>query len=137
MSKTLVVLVLAVVFTAASSFAAPSPGPSPEILLAEIFAATPQPEEALLLTPAPVAKACGPYCDCPGCYTTATASGTGSSCTNAQSSLTTQLRDLATGFCGTGSCQLTIVYTENCTLIAPGTYRVSGYAKHGCRDSTC
>ena len=136
MRKTLVVSALGIVF-AAASFAAPTPdSPSPEVLLAEIFAATP-PAEAPLLTPAPAAAACGPYCDCPGCYTTATASGTGSSCTNAISSLDSQLRDLARTFCGTMACQFTIVYTQTCTLIAPGTYQVVGYGRHGCRDSTC
>lgn len=137
MRRTLVLLALGVVFSAAASFAAPAPAsPSPDSLLAEIFAATAQPE-APQQTPARIAVACGPYCDCPGCYTTATASGTGSSCTNAQSSLDTQLRDLARATCGIGACQFTIVYTQTCTLIAPGTYQVAGYGKHGCRDSTC
>jgi hypothetical protein len=136
MRKTLGAFALGLVFTAAASFAEPAPvSPAPEVLLAGIFATAVQ-TEAPFQAPAPVPLACGPYCDCPGCYTTATASGTGSSCTNAQSSLTAQLRDLANGVCGV-ACQLTITYTQACTLIAPGTYQVAGYARHGCRDSTC
>lgn len=134
MRKTLLVLALGILSTAAAAFAAPVPAsPSPEALLAKVFAADPQAETPL----EPVSLACGPYCDCPGCYTTATASGTGSTCANAQSSLTTQLRDVANFFCGIGACQFTVIYTQTCTLIAPGTYQVTGYAKHGCRDSTC
>jgi hypothetical protein len=134
MQKTLVALTLGLALTASASFAEPAPAPSPEVLLAQIFAVTGT--DAPFQAPAPVPQACGPYCDCPGCYTTATASGTGSSCTNAQSALTTQLRDLANSVCGF-ACQLQITYTQTCTQIAPGTYQVTGYAKHGCRDSTC
>ena len=133
MKKILVALALGLVLTAALAASSPA-APSPEALLAQVFAPAP---DAPLQTPAPPVLACGPYCDCPGCYTTATVSGTGSSCTNAESSLNTQLRDLARGFCGTGGCQIVITYTQTCTLIAPGTYRVSGFARHGCRDSTC
>jgi hypothetical protein len=78
---------------------------------------------------------CGPYCDSPGGYTTPTATAIGTSCTVAQTNLTTQLRNYANSVCG-NSCQLVVTTTVACHASGTG-YSVSGYATHGCRDSTC
>ena len=132
MKKILVALALGLVLTAALAASAPA-APSPEALLAQVFAPAP---DAPLQTPAPPVLACGPYCDCPGCYTTVTATGTGSTCANAQTALTNQLKQVANAFCGT-ACQFTVTYTQACTQINPTTWQVTGYGRHGCRDSTC
>lgn len=135
MKKTLVVLALGFVLAATAALAAPAPAaPSPEVLLSQIFESAP---EAPPLTPAPTALACGPYCDCPNCYTTVTASGTGSTCANAQTALTNQLKQVGNAFCGTLACQFTVIYTQACTQINATTWQVTGYGRHGCRDSTC
>ena len=78
---------------------------------------------------------CGPYCDSPGGYTTPTATAIGTSCTVAQTNLTNQLKSYANSTCGV-SCQLVVTTTVACHASGSG-YSVSGYAKHGCRDSTC
>jgi hypothetical protein len=130
MRKTLMVLALGLVLAASASFAAEAP-PSPEQLLAEVAAA------AALQTPTPVALACGPYCDCPGCYTTVTATGTGSTCANAQTALTNQLKQVANASCGTAACQFTMTYTQACTQINGSTWQTTGYGRHGCRDNSC
>lgn len=135
MKKTLVVLALGFVLTATAALAASAPAaPSPEALLAQVFAPAP---DAPLQTSPPAVLACGPYCDCPGCYTTVTATGTGSTCANAQTALTNQLKQVANAFCGTLACQFTVTYTQTCTQINATTWQVAGYGRHGCRDSTC
>jgi hypothetical protein len=79
---------------------------------------------------------CGPYCDLTSGGTTPTATAIGSTCTIAQSNLTTQLRNYANSFCGTGGCNLVVHTTVACHADAGG-FSVSGYATFGCRDSTC
>lgn len=136
MKKTLVVLALGFILTATAALADSVPAAlPPEALLAQVFA--PAHDAPLLQTPAPAALACGPYCDCPGCYTTASATGTGSTCANAQTALTSQLKQVANAFCGTLACQFTVTYTQGCTQINSTTWQVAGYGRHGCRDSTC
>ncbi len=133
MKRTLGMLALGLVLTATAALTAPAPAASsPEALLAQVFAPAP---DAPLQTPAPV-LACGPYCDCPGCYTTVTATGTGSTCANAQTALTNQLKQVANAYCGY-ACQFTVTYTQACTQINPTTWQVTGYGRYGCRDSTC
>ena len=78
---------------------------------------------------------CGPYCDSPGGYTTPTATAIGSSCAIAQANLTAQLKSYANSTCG-ASCQLVVTTTVACHASGSG-FAVSGYATHGCRDSTC
>jgi hypothetical protein len=85
---------------------------------------------------------CGPFCDTSIHETTATISGSGSDCTTAQSSLTSQLQTIARGQCQNfwgdlNYCQLVVHTTTACTLIAPGTWQVQGYATYSCRDTTC
>ena len=95
-------------------------------------------EGALLLSAVPQDRiSCGPYCD--GFYSTVTTFATGSSCSIAQSNLTTLLRSVAkTTTCGgIPPCAVTVIYTVPCRLVSPGVYQVDGYANHGCRDSTC
>ena len=134
MKKTLVVLALGFILTATAALADSVPAAlPPEALLAQVFA--PAHDAPLLQAPAPAALACGPYCDCPGCYTTASATGTSSTCANAQTALTSQLKQVANAFCGT--CQFTVTYTQGCTQINSTTWQVAGYGRHGCRDSTC
>ncbi|HVR97949.1 MAG TPA: hypothetical protein VMW27_15125 [Thermoanaerobaculia bacterium] len=83
------------------------------------------------------AVACGPYCDTAGGSTTPTATAIGSSCTVAQSNLTSQLKSYGNSYCGfVGSCQLVVTTTVACHATGGG-YSVSGYATFGCRDSTC
>lgn len=136
MKKSLGVLAFGFILTATAAFAGPMPDSfPPEALLAQVFA--PAPDALPFQAPAPVASACGPYCDCPGCYTTATASGTGSTCTNAQTALTSQLKQVANAFCGTLACQFAVTYTQTCTQINATTWQVTGYGRHGCRDTTC
>ena len=78
---------------------------------------------------------CGPYFDSPGGYVTPTATAIGSSCAVAQTNLTNQLKSYANSTCG-ASCQLVVTTTVACHATGTG-YSVSGYATHGCRDSTC
>ena len=78
---------------------------------------------------------CGPYCDSPGSYVTPTATAIGTSCAIAQTNLTNQLKSYANSTCG-ASCQLVVTTTVACHASGSG-YSVSGYATHGCRDSTC
>jgi hypothetical protein len=77
---------------------------------------------------------CGAYCDSPGGYTTPTATAIGTSCTVAQTNLTTQLKSYANSTCQ--SCQLVTNTTVACHASGSG-FAVSGYATFGCRDSTC
>ncbi len=136
MKKIVLVLALGLLVSAAASFAASAPADgSYEARLAEYWATTPL--SAALETPAPISKACGAYCDSPGCYNTAIASAIGSTCAIAQTNLQTQLKGVANAFCGTLICQFVTTYTQACTLISPGTYQVKGFGTHGCRDSTC
>ena len=87
------------------------------------------------------AMACGPYCDTFSGGTTATEQGAGSSCAAAQTSLTSQLQDLARADCrtqtGFGICNFVITYTQTCHQVNPTTYQVNGYATYNCRDTTC
>lgn len=127
MRKALVVLALGFVLAASAPVvAAELASPSPEALLAQVFAAAPL-ETPIRLVDLPCTE-----CDCPGCYTTATASGTGTTCTNAQNALRSQL--VASAFCSP-VCQFVVTYTQACTQVGAHSFQVSGYAKHGCRYS--
>ena len=107
--------------------------------MTEVFSAQSLPQSDVF-QPAPVLK-CGPVCFAP-VYTTATISGSGSSCTAAQTSLNSQLQSIAAGYCQNvqgdiGSCSLVVTNTTACTMISPGAYQIQGFAKHHCRDTNC
>lgn len=109
------------------------PDPSAE-LLARIFQAPDSP-------PAPQPLACGWYCESIITYTTGTATGSGGSCTTAQSNLTSQLQSSANSTClnntGMTYCSLQVFTTSGCTEVSPGVFQVQGYATHRCRETTC
>lgn len=113
--------------------------PAPDPALAAVFAASSKGQMSGIR---PVAVTCGPFCDTSIHATSATISGSGPDCTTAQSSLTSQLQSIAKADCQNfwgdfGQCQLVVHNTTACTLIAPGTYQVQGYATYSCRDTTC
>lgn len=87
-------------------------------------------------SPSLQAQACGTYCANPGLLATPTATATGSTCAIAESNLRAQLQSSATSYCGTPACQLVVTITSACQASGSG-YTVSGYANHGCRDTTC
>jgi len=134
------VLAVAALCTLGSSARAlPAPAAGNDMAdMAEVFSAQSLPPSDLL--PAPVLK-CGPICFA-GVHTTATISGSGSSCTAAQTSLNSQLANIATGYCvntlgDLGTCTVVEHNTTACTLIGTGTYQIQGYETYHCRDSTC
>lgn len=86
--------------------------------------------------PSVQAQACGTYCAFPGMLVTSTATATGATCAIAEANLRTQLQSYANSYCGTPACQLVVTITSACQASGSG-YTVSGYANHGCRDTTC
>ncbi len=104
-------------------------------------ASTPAPagDAAPSLLP-PVAKPlCGPVCWQWEGGTTPTEQGSGSTCSAATSSLTSQLTQIAQAAClkvAFGECGLVETITTSCHLVS-GAYQVQGYATYGCRDTTC
>jgi hypothetical protein len=122
----------------AASAAAQAVPATPDPALAAVFAEQTLPQTDLM--PKPVLK-CGPICTSIH-RTSATISGSGADCTSAQNSLNSQLQNIASGNCVNdlgfiGSCNVIIHDTTSCTLIAPGTYQVQGYATYNCRDTNC
>jgi hypothetical protein len=131
-----VVLLVSVLATSAS---AQTPPVAADPVLADVFAGMSLPQSDLL-TPKPI-LACGPHC-MQTQYTTATVSGSGSTCTNAQNSLNAQLQTLARNHCLNdlffqGSCFVMIFNTTSCTSIGGGTYQIQGYATFHCQESNC
>lgn len=129
-----VIFLVSLLAPAASAQTVPAPDPA----LAAVFAGASLPQADLM--PKPALK-CGPICLSLH-FTTATISGSGSSCTAAQSSLSSQLQNIATGHCVNdlaflGSCNFMVHDTTSCTLIATGTYQFQGYATYNCRDTNC
>ncbi len=113
-------------------------GSAATVPAAQAFLATSTPAvQPDLFTPKPTQVRCGPYCDLGEGGTTPTEQGSGSSCTNAQASLTSQLTDIANSFCGTLSCNRVLTVTIACHLASPGVYQENGYYTFGCRDTTC
>ncbi|HKI04034.1 MAG TPA: hypothetical protein VKK31_18790 [Thermoanaerobaculia bacterium] len=128
------ILLVSILATGASAQTLPM-APSAEKVCAE----TALPPSDLLL-PQPTLT-CGPYC-MPTQRTTATISGSGSNCTNAQNSLNSQLQSIAQNRCVNdlvflGSCSVVIHNTTSCTLIAAGTYQIQGYATFHCKETNC
>jgi hypothetical protein len=135
-------VVLAVVLLAsvlASGIQAQTPPSAPEPALMDVFAGMSLPQSGLLI-PKPILT-CGPHC-MPTQRTTATVSGSGSNCTNAQNSLNSQLQSIAQDRCVNellflGSCSVVINNTTACTLIGAGTYQIQGYATFHCKETNC
>jgi hypothetical protein len=112
---------------------------APDPSLAAVFAASSAPHSSGIRPPM---LKCGPFCDTSIQETSTTISGSGSDCTTAQASLTSQLQNIAKGQCQNfwgdlTYCQLVVHDTTTCTLIAPGTYQIQGYATYSCKDTTC
>ncbi len=134
-----VVLVFVVVLLASALGASAQTVTAPDPALAAVFAASSgQPQVSGVRK----SVTCGPFCDTSIHETTATISGSGSDCTTAQNSLTSQLQTIARGQCQNfwgdlNYCQLVVHTTTACTLIAPGTWQIQGYATYSCRDTTC
>ncbi len=125
-------------FLSSQAQAAPAPfsAPLPAALFAQPEIFTPMSSQ-----PSQGGPLCGPVCFGPT-HTTATLSGSGSTCTGATSSLSSQLHSIAVAFCqndAIGVCNntVTVNITVACTLIAPGTYKVQGYGTYRCFDTTC
>jgi hypothetical protein len=135
-------LILAATFAGvalASSASAQTVPAMPDPALAAVFAEQSLPQADLM--PKPVLK-CGPICFGALHLTTPTISGSGSSCTAAQSSLNSQLQNIARGHCVNdlgflGSCNFVVHDTTSCTLIGSGTWQIQGYATYSCKDTSC
>lgn len=130
-----VIFLVCLLAPAASAQTAPAPDPA----LAAVFAGESLSQADLM--PKPALK-CGPICITALKFTTATISGSGPDCTTAQSSLNSQLQSIARAHCVNdegflGQCDLVVHNTTSCTLIAPGTYQIQGYATYNCKDTTC
>jgi hypothetical protein len=129
---------------ALGAFAQAAGAQQPRQLAASSAMTSPAPAGALgaLFTPAPTPKVCGPFCADYAGGTTLTEQGSGSSCANAEASLTSQLKNISSNDCaqnqtGFGSCNFVVTYTTACTNPAPGTYQRQGYATYNCKDTSC
>jgi hypothetical protein len=138
--RMIVALVFAIVLLASALGAyAQTVAPAPvDPALAAVFAAS----SKWPMSGIQKSTTCGWFCDTTIHGTTATISGSGSSCTNAQSSLTSQLQTIAFGQCRNvwgdpNDCNLVVHITTACTLVSPGTYQVQGYATYSCKDTSC
>lgn len=129
MLKLRLVPLAAVCMSLAGVFAASAAPLREEDPVKEVFLASSRIAKPLLLK-------CGTYCDMTDGGSTPTATAIGTSCTVAQSNLTSQLRSYANSFCVTGGCNLVVTTTVSCHADGGG-YSVSGYATFGCFDSTC
>lgn len=128
-----VLLGIALVVGASAQVAPATPDPA----LAAVFAGVSLPQADLM--PQPAAR-CGLVCLAASHRTTPTISGSGSSCTVAQSNLTSQLRNIATSFCTTnfdGTCNFVVHDTTSCTSIGSGAFQIQGNATYNCSVSNC
>jgi hypothetical protein len=130
-----VLLGFALVSGASAQVALATPDPA----LAAVFAGATLPQTDLM--PKPTVQ-CGMTCVGAIHHTTPTISGSGSNCTNAQNSLNSQLRDIASNDCVNnrffdGTCNIVIHDTTSCTLIGGGTYQIQGYAMYNCSVINC
>jgi hypothetical protein len=137
LSVGVVFAVLLILSALAASAQAATAAPDPA--LAAVFAEHSVPQSSGIRR---ASITCGPFCDTSIHETSATISGSGSDCTTAQASLTSQLQNIARGQCQNfwgdiTYCQLVVHTTTACTLIAPGTYQIQGYATYSCRDTSC
>jgi hypothetical protein len=128
-------------FALVASVSAQTPSPRPDPALASVFAGQSQSLPQTDMVPKPVQQ-CGPICFTAFHFTTPTISGSGSSCTAAQTSLNSQLTSIARGDCVNnegflGSCNVVIHNTTTCTMIGSGAWQIQGYATYNCKDTTC
>jgi hypothetical protein len=128
----------AVLFALVASASAQTPPATPDPALAAVFAEQSLPQTDMI--PKPVQK-CGPICLSIH-FTTPTISGSGSSCTAAQSSLNSQLQNIASGHCVNdlaflGYCNFVVHDTTSCTLIGSGAWQIQGNATYNCKDTNC
>jgi hypothetical protein len=112
---------------------------TPEPALAAVFVGASLPQTDLVPKPTPQ---CGMTCLGRVHHTTPTISGSGSSCTAAQSSLNSQLQDIASNNCVNnlfwdGVCNFVVNDTTSCTLIGGGTYQIQGNATYSCSFINC
>jgi hypothetical protein len=126
-------------FALVASASAQTPPPAPDPALAAVFAGQSLPQADLI--PKPVLQ-CGPICFTALHFTSPTISGSGSSCTAAQTSLNSQLQSIARGDCINnegflGACNVVIHNTTTCTMIGSGAWQIQGYATYNCKDTTC
>jgi hypothetical protein len=126
-------------FALVAGASAQTPPATPDPALAAVFAEQSLPQTDMI--PKPVLK-CGPICLGALHFTTPTISGSGSSCTAAQSSLNSQLQNIASGHCVNdlgflGSCNFVVHDTTSCTLIGTGTWQIQGNATYACKDTNC
>jgi hypothetical protein len=126
-------------FALVSSVSAQVVAAKPDPALASVFAGQSLPQTDLI--PKPVLQ-CGPICITALHFTSPTISGSGSSCTAAQTSLNSQLQSIARGDCVNnegflGACNIVIHNTTTCTMIGSGAWQIQGYATYNCRDTTC
>jgi hypothetical protein len=125
-------------FALVASASAQTPPATPDPALVAVFAGQSLPQTDMI--PKPVQK-CGPICL--GIhFTTPTIAGSGSSCTAAQSSLNSQLQNIASGRCVDtlffiGYCNFVVHDTTTCTLIGAGTWQIQGNATYNCKDTNC
>jgi hypothetical protein len=128
-------------FALGASASAQTPSQAPDSAMAAVFAGESLPQAPFSgLIPAPTNK-CGIFCDTSYLGTTATLSSSGSDCDSASNSLKLQLQSEAGGDCqdysGFNQCQLTVHDTTTCTMTAPGTWQIQGYATFHCRADNC
>jgi hypothetical protein len=129
----------AVLLALAASASAQTPPAATDPALAGVFAEQSLPQADMI--PKPVEK-CGPICFTGLHLTTPTISGSGSSCTAAQTSLNSQLQNIASGHCVNdlgflGSCNFVVHDTTSCTSVGTGTWQIQGNATYSCRDTNC
>ncbi|HEX4959947.1 MAG TPA: hypothetical protein VF173_03845 [Thermoanaerobaculia bacterium] len=130
-----VLLGLALVSGASAQVAPATPDPA----LAGVFAGASLPQTDMIPKPTP---RCGNVCLGNIHHTTPTISGSGSSCTVAQNSLNSQLRDIASNDCVNvrffdGTCNIVIHNTTSCTMIGSGAFQIQGNATYSCSVNNC
>jgi hypothetical protein len=127
-----VLLGFALVASASAQTATQTPDPA----LATVFAGASLPQADLM--PKPTLK-CGKTCLTALHFTTPTISGSGANCTAAQSSLNSQLTNIAANDCVPefdGLCNFG-VHATSCKMIGSGAYQVQGYATFNCSVINC
>ena len=125
-------------FALAASASAQMPLATADPALAAVFAEQSLPQTDMI--PKPVQK-CGPICLSIH-FTTPTISGSGSNCTAAQTSLNTQLQNIASGRCVDtlfflGYCNFVVHDTTSCTAVGSGAWQIQGNATYNCKDTNC
>ena len=126
-------------FTLVSGASAQVAPATPDPALAAVFAGATLPQTDLM--PKPTTR-CGMTCLGAIHHTTATISGSGSSCTVAQNSLNSQLQNIASNDCVNvrffdGTCNFVVHDTTTCTSIGGGAFQIQGNATYSCSVINC